>query len=344
LIELSVEVQAGLTLEFVCDSRHALVVDMRTGVDWILVRAVQFAIAVESWFFGSAHSRSGPLGTRWYGFAGTGENVHPRIAQVAIGVVIQIGGALLLEALHISADVIELRALVLRVDVVAVFAVQAVEVNSWEDRRWARCCLRQGSWMKAAAIEDVDPKIASLPSGVVEEIRRANAMKTDVVGAEVEVVTACQLRVSIDAVRDVIAVHRRGSCDGDVGRFGCRGEFRRPFRSGAHEGVRRNVALFGLLVEYQTVRAVQLASLAAIATVESIGAVDNVVPIPSTRTIEIDMWQSYWMKSGGFGFVDVFASARKNLVLMSAFVSFLVVNEIGRALGLDCHATNADVE
>lgn len=141
LIELFVKVQAGRALEFVCDSRYALVVNMRTGVDWIHVRAVQFTNAVEGWFFGSAHSRSGPLGTRWYGFAGAGENVHPRVAQVAIGVVIQIGGAFLFEAFHIGADVIEFGALVLRVDVVAVFATQAVEINSWEDRRWTRSCL-----------------------------------------------------------------------------------------------------------------------------------------------------------------------------------------------------------
>lgn len=116
-------------------------------------------------------------------------------------------------------------------------------------------------------------------------------MKTDIVGAEVEVVTACQLRISIDAVWDVVAMHWRGS-RGDVGRFGCRGEFRRPVRSGAHEGVRWDVAFLRFLVEYQTMRAIQLASLAAVATVERIGAVDNVVPIAATRTIEIDMGQS----------------------------------------------------
>jgi len=141
LIELFVKVQAGWALEFVRDSRYALVVNMRTGVDWIHVRAVQFTSAVEGWFFGSAHSRSGPFGTRWYGFAGAGENVHPRVAQVAIGVVIQIGGAFLFEAFHVGADVIEFGALVLRVDVVAVFATQAIEINSWENRRWARSCL-----------------------------------------------------------------------------------------------------------------------------------------------------------------------------------------------------------
>jgi hypothetical protein len=274
----------------------------------------------------------------------TSENVDPGVAQVAICIVEQFGGAVLTESFHIGADVVKLRALFVWIDVVAVFHVSAVERNVWEDRWWARCCFGTSRWVVSTAVEDVQPKVAQFSAGVVEEISWAHLGETFVVSAEVKLVTALLLWIRVNAISAVGAVHGGGCCS-NIGNLGGGGQLGRWSCSSAGEGVGWDVAGLGLLVEYQTFGTLQFASLLSVATVEFVGAVDRIVAIDAIRAVEVDMWQCDWRwVRRSFAFVDVNTGAGEDEVLVVALVGFRVVNETMWTTEFDRDATDADVE
>jgi len=97
---------------------------MGAYVDRIFVGAIDLDRTIESGFF----CRSKRSGRRWDGtsrssLTRTIENVHPRIAFISTRIVEHTDGTILLEGFRIGAHVEKLRALIFRVDIIAVFGV-----------------------------------------------------------------------------------------------------------------------------------------------------------------------------------------------------------------------------
>jgi hypothetical protein len=201
---------------------------------------------------------------------GTGEDTNPRIARVSRRIVEKFGRAVLLERFHVGALVVELRAFVLWIRVVAVLPTQTVEVDRRESWRRAGRCLWWCRWMIAAAVEHVQPQIALLGSSIVEEIGRAFSARTDVVGTEIEIAAALGQGIRVDTVRFADAVHRRFRGAGDVDGFGGGDRLGRSLRARADERIRRNIARLRVHVVDEALRAVQFTRLTTVAAVERV--------------------------------------------------------------------------
>jgi len=316
---------------------------MRTSVDWILIRAVEFRRAIQSRFRSGATGRRGggrSIGRRCV--AGADEDVRPRVAQIAIGIVIQTGRTILLKRFHVGANVEKLRTPAFRIHIIAVLQMQAIEIDGRENRRRASCCLECRGRMQTAAIEYVQPQIAFFIVGVVIKIGRTQVSKTDTVSAEVEFPTTLGQWIAINTVADVGAGHGRRRSGTDIGDRSCyRTSCWRSRCTGTNESIGWNIARLRIRIEDQTGRAIQLSRLTAVATEKRVRAIRCVITVGVTGTIEIYVWQRHRRRIRKSSFVDVFTGTGENAILPFARFPFAVVEETVRTRELNRFASDA---